>query len=58
MDGLGNALSGKGLFTESSLDVIENLSMGRIVLVEDVLELEISRTETVAEVLSKDPAAA
>lgn len=52
---LGNALSCECLFSEASLDVIEYLGMGRVRLVEDILQCKIGRPETVAEVLRENP---
>ena len=56
-DNLFDTLSSKGLFPEPSLDVVQDLSMSRVRFVQDVLEREISWPKTIAEMLSKDPAA-
>jgi len=55
-DSFLNALSGECLLTEATLDVVENFSVGCVGLVENSAESEVGRAETVAEVLSEDPA--
>lgn len=55
VDDLGDTFPGEGLLPESSLDVIQHLGMGRVVLIQHILELKICRAETVAEVLGEDP---
>jgi hypothetical protein len=55
MNDLSDTLASKGLLTESPLDIVQNFRMDRILVVQDVLELQIGRTEAVAEVLSEDP---
>ena len=57
MDNLSDTLSGECLLPETPLDVVQHLSVRGIGLVKDVLEGQISRTETVTEMLSKDPTA-
>ena len=41
MDDLGDTLASEGLLTETPLDVIQDLRMGRILIIEDVFELKI-----------------
>jgi hypothetical protein len=55
MDDLGDTFSSEGFLAETALDVIEHLSVRCFGLVQHVLELEIRRTEPVAEMLSKYP---
>jgi hypothetical protein len=55
MDRLGNTLSSESFFTESPLDVVQDFSMSGITFIQHILELQVSGTETVAEMLSKDP---
>lgn len=57
MHSLRNTLPRKRLLPEPSLDIIQDLSMRRVRLVEDVLKTEVGGPETVTEVLGKDPAA-
>jgi hypothetical protein len=57
VDDVRNALTRESLFTETALDVDQDLLMGRVRLVEDVLEREIRRAEAVTEMLGEDPAA-
>jgi hypothetical protein len=54
---LSDTLTRKCLFSETSLDVVENLRVGGIRLVQDVLEMEVSRPKAVAEVLCEHPSA-
>ena len=56
MDDLGNALPRKGLFSETSLDIVEDLRMKSVRLVQNVPQMEICRPEAIAKVLCKDPA--
>ena len=55
-DSFLDALTREGLLTEATLDVVENLGVCRVCLVENFAESEVGRAETVAEVLSEDPA--
>jgi hypothetical protein len=55
MDDLCDALTRKRLLPEPPFDVIQHLSVRRIVLVQDVPKLKVRRTEAVAEVLREDP---
>jgi len=55
MDDLCDALTRERLFSESPLDIVQHLCMRRVVLVQHISELEVSRTEAVAEVLREDP---
>ena len=57
MDNLSDALASKCFFPESSFNVIQDFLMSRIVFVQDILELQVSRPKAVAEVLSENPAA-
>lgn len=57
MHSLGDTLPRKRLLPEPSLDIVQNLSVRRVRLVEDVLEAEVGWAEPVAEVLGEDPAA-
>jgi hypothetical protein len=41
MDGICNALTREHLFTETVLDVVQDLLMGRVRLVENILEHKI-----------------
>ena len=56
VNGRLDAFTRESLFTETPLDVVENLGLDWVVLVQHVLELHVRRTETVAEMLSEDPA--
>ena len=55
VNNLSDTLASKGLLPEPPLDVVEDLSMRRVILVQDILELQISRPEAVAEMLGKNP---
>ena len=55
MDDLGDALSRKGLFSETPLDIVKDLCMEGVGLVQHGLQMEIRRPEAVAKVLCKDP---
>jgi len=55
MDAMLNTFPSESFLTESSLDVIEHFGMCRISLVQDVPKLKVSRTQAVAEMLSKNP---
>ena len=57
MDNLCDTLPSKGLLPKSPLDITQNFSMCRIVLVQHVLKLEVGWTKSVAEVLSEYPTA-
>lgn len=57
VNNLRNALAGKCLLAESLLDIVQDLRVCGVVLVQNVLELKIRGTETIAEVLCKHPAA-
>lgn len=52
---LCNTLSGERLLPETLLDLVHNFGVTRIRLVEHVLQSEICRSKTIAEVLGKDP---
>ena len=52
-----DALARERLLPEAALDVVEHARVGRVRLVEDVLEREVRLPEPVAEVLSENPAA-
>ena len=56
VDDVRNALTRERLFTETALDVDQDFLVGRIRLVEDVLEREIRRAEAITEMLGEDPA--
>jgi len=55
-NGLLDALTREGLFTESTLDVVENLSVCCVRLVENSTKTEVRRAKTVTEMLGEDPA--
>jgi hypothetical protein len=55
MDDLSDAFASEGLLPEPPFDVIQHLSVCRVVLVEHIPKLEICRAKAVAEVLGKDP---
>ena len=57
VDDFGDTLAREGLLPEAALDVVEHARVGRVRLVEDVLEREVRGAEAVAEVLGEDPAA-
>jgi hypothetical protein len=57
MDDLSNALASKRFFPEPPLDIVQDLLVSGLVLVQDILELQVSRSKTVAEMLSENPAA-
>jgi NADH/NAD ratio-sensing transcriptional regulator Rex len=57
MNNLGDALSSKRLFPKPPFDVVQNFSVGRVVLIENVLQLQISRPKTIAEMLRENPTA-
>lgn len=57
MDYLSNAFPSECFLPEPSLDVVQNLLMSGIVLIQNVLELQVSRSKTITEMLSKDPTA-
>jgi hypothetical protein len=57
MNDLLNTFPSECFLTEPHLDVIENFGVLRNSLVQHVLEVKVSRTQAVAEMLSKDPAA-
>lgn len=57
LDDLCNALSCECFLTESPLDIVQDLGVSGVVFVENVLQLQVRRTETVAEMLRKDPPA-
>ena len=57
MDDLSDALTREGLLSEADLDVVEDLSVRRVGLVQNVLEREICRSKPVTKVLCKDPSA-
>jgi hypothetical protein len=55
VDDLGDTFSSECFLAETALNIIEHLSVRRLGLVQHVLELEVRRTEPVAEMLSKYP---
>ena len=55
-DSLLDTLTRERLLTEAALDVVKNFRVGCAGLVENSAESEVGRAETVAEVLSEDPA--
>lgn len=57
LDDLENALTGKGFLPELGADVLQNGLMRVVVLVQEVLERQVRRAQTVEEVLTEDPAA-
>ena len=57
MDNLSNALPRERLFSETPLDIVEDLCVKCVRLVQDVPQVEIRRPEAVAKVLRKDPTA-
>ena len=57
MNDLRYTLTSKGLLTESTLDIVEDFGVRSIRLVQEILEGEIGCAESIAEMLSKDPAA-
>ena len=57
VDSFLNAFSSESLFPETSLDVVKDFGMHRIVLIENVLQLEIRRSQTITEVLCEYPSA-
>ena len=56
MNNLRDTLSRKSLLPEPSLDIVEDLSMRRVGLVQQVLKRKVRRPKTVTEVLREDPA--
>lgn len=54
-DDIHNALTGVSLLTEASLDIVQDFGMSRVALVENGLELMVSRSKSVAEMLGEDP---
>lgn len=57
VDDLGDALTRKGLFSETPLDIVEDLRMNGVGLVQAVLQMEICRPEAIAKMLCKYPTA-
>ena len=57
VNNLSNTFTGESLLPETSLDIIHDFSMRRVGLVEDVLQVQVSRPKTIAEVLSENPTA-
>ena len=55
MDNLCDALPCEGFLPKPTLDIIQNLSMSRVILVQHVLQLKVCRSESVAEMLGEDP---
>jgi hypothetical protein len=55
LDDILDRVARERLVSESSLDVVEDLRVDRVGLVEDRLEGNVARSESVAEVLGKDP---
>ena len=55
VDNLCDALACEGLLPKSPLDIVQNLSMSRVVLVQHVLQLKVRRPESIAEMLGEDP---
>jgi hypothetical protein len=52
-----NTLARERFFAETALDIVQDFLVRRIRLVQNVLEGEIRRAKTVAEMLCEDPAA-
>lgn len=57
MNDLGDALARKGLFSETPLDIVEDLRVKGVRLVQNVPQKEICRPEAIAKMLCKDPTA-
>ena len=57
VNNLSNTLTSEGLLSEPSFDIVKDFSVRWVVFVQHILELKVGRTESVAEVLGKDPAA-
>jgi hypothetical protein len=57
MDDLRDALARERLLPESPFDIIQHLSVRRVVLVQHIPELEVCRAEAITEMLRKDPPA-
>ena len=57
MDDLCDALTSERLLPEAPFDIVQHLSMCRVILVQYVPELEVRRAEAVAEVLRENPPA-
>lgn len=55
LDHLSNGLSGESLLSESPLDVVEHLRVVWVAVIEYLLERQVCLTQTVAEMLGKDP---
>lgn len=56
MDHLSDALASEGFLPEPPLDIVQDLGVGRVVLIQEILELKIGRPKAIAEVLCEDPA--
>lgn len=56
-DNIHNALTSIRLLAEASLNIVQDFRMSRLAFVENSLELMVSRSESVAEMLGKDPSA-
>lgn len=52
LDDLEDTLSGEGLGSKLCADVVENLRLSRVVLVDDLLQGQVRRTQSIQEVLS------
>ena len=57
VDDLRDAFSREGLLPKAPLDVVQDFRVRGVRLVEHVLQREVRRAESVAEVLREDPAA-
>lgn len=55
MDCLSDTLPSESFFTEPPLDVVQDLRMRGISFIQHILELQVGRAKTIAEVLGKDP---
>ena len=55
LDNIENVLASKGIRTKTLLDPLQDFDVGRVGLVEDVVQRAVFATETVQEVLGKDP---
>jgi hypothetical protein len=56
LDDLPDTLPRESLLAETHLDIVQDLGVGRVGLVQDILQLQVRRAETIAEMLCEDPA--
>jgi hypothetical protein len=54
-DGLRDTLPSEGLLPEPLFDVIENFTVKRVGIIQDIFECQVCGTEAVTEVLGEDP---